>query len=56
MLKGENRMTNQQAKAMLCAIRIIIKQSPDKKTARKHIKRIDKQLDNKKRLTPNRDK
>lgn len=56
MLKGENRMTNQQAKAMLCAIRIIIKQSPDKKTALKHIKRIEKQLDNKKRLTPNRDK
>lgn len=56
MILGDKRMTNQQTAALLQAVRIIIKQSPDKKTALKHIKSIEKKLSNKKELTPNRDK
>lgn len=56
MILGDKHMTNQQTAALLKAVRIIIKLSPSKKKALKHIKKIEKQLNNKKRLTPNRDK
>lgn len=52
MNNGDNRMTNKQTEALLQAVRIIIKQSPSKKQALKHIKSIEKKLKDKKRAYP----
>ena len=56
MLNGEKPMTNKQTEALLQAVRIIIKQSPTKKKALKHIKKIEKKLRTEKEPTPNSSK